>query len=160
VLEQLPHRWVEVVEPRWLVSWVSPTLLRQLVFGAAARASIDLGEIVDLDKARGFAGTASEHQSAEQHVSARQSVNLGAQRGGIEVGAGNTYDGDAGVDLLARERAPVQVLADSAYGSAATRTALGAADHELVIKPIPLRRAVPDGLRAARRAAHGTWAIA
>jgi hypothetical protein len=59
--------------------------------------------------------------------------------------AGNTYDGDAGVELLGREPEPVQVLADSAYGSAATRTTLTGAGHDLVIKPIPLRRTVPGG---------------
>ena len=59
--------------------------------------------------------------------------------------AGNTYDGDAGVELLGREPEPVQLLADSAYGSAATRTTLTGAGHDLVIKPIPLRRTVPGG---------------
>jgi IS5 family transposase len=61
------------------------------------------------------------------------------------VTAGNTYDGDAGVGLLEREPEPVEVLADSAYGSAATRNTLTGAGHELVIKPIPLRRTVPGG---------------
>jgi hypothetical protein len=64
------------------------------------------------------------------------------------------------IELLDVLRRTVEEARPQRVGSAATRTALGAADHELVIKPIPLRRAVPDGLRAARRAAHGTWAIA
>ncbi len=59
--------------------------------------------------------------------------------------AGNTYDGAAGVDLLKREPEPVEVLADSAYGSADTRKTLAAAGHTAVIKPIPLRHTVPDG---------------
>lgn len=59
--------------------------------------------------------------------------------------SGNTYDGAAGVDLLDRETAPVEVLGDSAYGSAATRKHLAAAGHTAVIKPIPLRRTVPGG---------------
>lgn len=59
--------------------------------------------------------------------------------------SGNTYDGAAGVKLLDREDVPVEVLGDSAYGSADTRKALTAAHHTTVIKPIPLRRAVPDG---------------
>lgn len=59
--------------------------------------------------------------------------------------AGSTYDGDAGVELLEREPEPVEVLADSAYGSGETRTALAGAGHDLVIKPIPLRRTVPGG---------------
>ena len=59
--------------------------------------------------------------------------------------AGNTYDGDAGVTLLDRENEPVEVLADSAYGSAATRKTLAAAGHDATIKPIPLRHTVPGG---------------
>ncbi|HSJ59782.1 MAG TPA: IS1182 family transposase [Jiangellaceae bacterium] len=59
--------------------------------------------------------------------------------------SGNTYDGAAGVELLERETAPVQVLGDSAYGSAATRKHLAAAGHTVTIKPIALRRTVPGG---------------
>jgi IS5 family transposase len=61
------------------------------------------------------------------------------------VTAGNVPDGPTGVGLLAAEAEPVQVLADSAYGAGATRAALAAAGHELVIKPLPLRPAVPGG---------------
>jgi len=61
------------------------------------------------------------------------------------VTSGNTPDGAAGTALLDREAQPVQVLADSAYGSAATRKQLTAAGHDLVIKPIPLRHTVPGG---------------
>lgn len=59
--------------------------------------------------------------------------------------AGNTPDGPTGVDLLADEAEPVDVLADSAYGSGDTRAALDRAGHRQTIKPIPLRPAVPDG---------------
>jgi hypothetical protein len=47
--------------------------------------------------------------------------------------------------LAATEAAPVEVLADSGYGSAATGTALAEAGHVTVIKPIPLRTAAPVG---------------
>jgi IS5 family transposase len=58
---------------------------------------------------------------------------------------GNTHDGVPVAELLESEDEPVEVLADSAYGSAATRTALAAAGHTTVIKPIPLQTAVPGG---------------
>jgi len=61
------------------------------------------------------------------------------------VTAGNAGDGPTGVALLAAEPSPVQVLADSAYGAGPTRAALTQAGHELVIKPLPLRPAVPGG---------------
>jgi hypothetical protein len=59
--------------------------------------------------------------------------------------AGNAPDGPVGVALLGGEPQPVQVLGDSAYGAGATRAALAEAGHELVIKPLPLHPAVPDG---------------
>jgi IS5 family transposase len=51
----------------------------------------------------------------------------------------NAGDGPTGIELLASEDAPLQVLADSAYGSGEVRTALGRAGHESAIKAIPLR---------------------
>ena len=57
----------------------------------------------------------------------------------------NAADGPAGVGLLASEEPGMQVLADSAYGSGETRAALAEASHHAVIKPIPLRTAVPSG---------------
>src|SRR4051812_8924820 len=54
-------------------------------------------------------------------------------------------DAEVGPGLLADEPAPVEVLADSAYGSGAARAELADAGHHVVIKPIPLRSAVPGG---------------
>lgn len=56
----------------------------------------------------------------------------------------NVADGPTGVDLLAEEN-PMEVIADSAYGSGSTRAALAGAGHRGVIKPPPLRPAVPGG---------------
>lgn len=57
----------------------------------------------------------------------------------------NRPDGPAGVALLAKETGPVEVLADSAYGSGEVRAALAARRHTTVIKPFPLRPAVAGG---------------
>lgn len=59
-------------------------------------------------------------------------------------GAGNS-DAAIGPSLLADEPGPVEVLADSAYGSGDARATLADAGHHAVIKPIPLRSAVPGG---------------
>jgi IS5 family transposase len=64
---------------------------------------------------------------------------------GQELTAGNAPDGPTGVTLLDGEHEPVEVLADSAYGSGATRQALNDAGHRQTIKPLPTRAAVPDG---------------
>jgi hypothetical protein len=53
-----------------------------------------------------------------------------------------------GLQLLAADTSidhPVQVLADSAYGTGDALAALAAAGHPAVIKPIPLRPVVPGG---------------
>jgi len=57
----------------------------------------------------------------------------------------NAADGPAGVGLLATEPPGLQVLGDAAYGGGETRAALTAAGHAQLIKPIPLRPAVPGG---------------
>lgn len=58
---------------------------------------------------------------------------------------GDTPDAEAAVDLLAREEGPVEVLADSAYGSGRFRATLDTRGDHALIKPIPLRPAVAGG---------------
>jgi IS5 family transposase len=57
----------------------------------------------------------------------------------------NAADGPTGVGLLAGEAPGLQVLGDAAHGGGETRAALTAAGHAQIIKPIPLRPAVPGG---------------
>jgi IS5 family transposase len=52
----------------------------------------------------------------------------------------NAGDGSTGIGLLADEAEPVEVYADSAYGTAEMLAALDDAEHRPVIKPWPLRR--------------------
>lgn len=59
-------------------------------------------------------------------------------------GADN-HEAVVGLALLDNEQTPVRVLGDSAYGTGATRTALAAAEHVAVIKPLPLRAPIPGG---------------
>lgn len=58
---------------------------------------------------------------------------------------GNAGDGDVAAELLGGEDAPVEVLADAAYAGGATRADLAEDGHTTVIKPLPLRPAVPGG---------------
>jgi hypothetical protein len=54
-------------------------------------------------------------------------------------------DAAVGIDLLADQDDPVEVLADSAYGSGEMLDAAQTAGHTPIIKPWPLRPAVADG---------------
>jgi hypothetical protein len=60
--------------------------------------------------------------------------------------AGNVGDAKAAPGLLADETSPVEVLADSAYGSGHFRAHLADHGHTATIKPIPQRSAIADGL--------------
>lgn len=62
-----------------------------------------------------------------------------------ELTAGNVGDAQAAARLLAGEGGGLEVFADSAYGSGDHRAQLREASHVAVIKPIPLRPAVPGG---------------
>ncbi|MGH9339562.1 MAG: IS1182 family transposase [Acidobacteriota bacterium] len=59
--------------------------------------------------------------------------------------AASAADGPNGVALLKGEEPGLTVIADSAYGSADTRSKLAEAKHHQAIKPLPLRMAVPGG---------------
>ena len=52
----------------------------------------------------------------------------------------NAGDGTTGVTLIAGQAEPVEVYADSAYGTGEMLAALDDAEHTAVIKPWPLRR--------------------
>ncbi len=71
------------------------------------------------------------------HISVEPDTGLIAA---AKLTAGNVADGPTGVELLAGEDGPVEVLADSAYSSADTLITLADAEHTTVIKPWPTRR--------------------
>jgi IS5 family transposase len=62
-----------------------------------------------------------------------------------ELTAGNVGDAQAAPGLLAGETEPIDVLADSAYGSGPFRAHLAEHGHTATIKPIPLTAKVPGG---------------
>lgn len=61
-----------------------------------------------------------------------------------KITSANVPDGPIGVELVANVQ-PLEVLADSAYSSGKTRTALKDRGHLLVIKALPSHPAVPGG---------------
>lgn len=63
----------------------------------------------------------------------------------VKITPANAPDGPAGLELMKGEPDGLEVLADSAYGSGAVRTALKEHHHHLVIKPLPSRPVIPGG---------------
>ena len=57
----------------------------------------------------------------------------------------DNHEAVVGVELLADEDPGLEVLGDSAYGTAEARVALADAGHGAVIKPIPLRTVIEGG---------------
>jgi hypothetical protein len=57
----------------------------------------------------------------------------------------DNHEAAVGLRLLDDEPAGLEVLADSAYGTGEARAALAQAGHTAIIKPAPLRPAVPGG---------------
>ncbi|MCM2518322.1 IS1182 family transposase [Streptomyces griseoincarnatus] len=55
------------------------------------------------------------------------------------------HEARVGLDLLAGEDTPLDVLGDTAYSTGDARQALEEAGHRLFLKPAPLRPAVPSG---------------
>ena len=55
-------------------------------------------------------------------------------------------DAAVGIELLADEPDPIEVLADSAYGTGELLAAAAAGGHTAIIKPWPLRPPMPEGL--------------
>jgi IS5 family transposase len=76
------------------------------------------------------------------HVAAEPDTGLVTA---CDVGPGNTGDAQAAPDLIADEAAGTEILGDSAYGSGEFRDHLESRGMIPVIKPPPLRPAVPGG---------------
>jgi IS5 family transposase len=64
---------------------------------------------------------------------------------GAAITPANAADGPSGVELLDRESDRCEIYADSAYGGGETRVEIRRRGHDAVIKPVPLRSAVPGG---------------
>ncbi len=97
---------------------------------------------VDPDSRHAHKTVTKQQDGYKAHIAVEPDTGLIT---GCALTPGNTHDGVPVSDLLADETQPVEVLADSAYGSADTRIDLADAGHATVIKPIPVRTAVPGG---------------
>ncbi|QBI22037.1 IS1182 family transposase [Egibacter rhizosphaerae] len=109
---------------------------------ARAVAKDRVVSVVDDESRHAHKSRASYRDGYKGHIACEPETGLVTAN---TVTPGNTGDGDVAVELLEGEDEPVEVLADSAYGGGATRSDLDEAGHTAVIKPLPLRPAVPGG---------------
>jgi IS5 family transposase len=97
---------------------------------------------VDVEARHGHKSTAVRTDGFKAHLATEPDTGIITA---VKVTPANHPDGPAGVTLMENEQDGLEVLADSAYGSGAVRTALKAKHHRLVIKPLPSRPPIPGG---------------
>jgi hypothetical protein len=100
--------------------------------------------VVDPEARHGHKSVAVRKDGFKAHLALEPDTGIVT---GAMITPANAPDGPTGVVLMAKEPEGLEILADSAYGSGATRTALHDKHHRLVIKPMPSHPAVPGGLR-------------
>lgn len=97
---------------------------------------------VDPDTRHAHKTRRAHRDGYKAHVAAEPDTGLVTA---CDVGPGNTGDAEAAPDLIADEPPGTEVLGDSAYGTGEFRDHLDTRDMTAVIKPPPLRPAVPGG---------------
>ena len=97
---------------------------------------------VDVEARHGHKSTAVRTDGFKAHLAAEPDTGIVTA---VRVTPANAPDGPTGVALMEGEPEGLEVLADSAYGSGATRAELQLRHHRLVIKPLPSRPVVPGG---------------
>ena len=103
---------------------------------------------VDPDTRHAHKTRERRHDGFKAHVVAEPDTGIITAVSLTKASGPGTGDAAAGAALLATDdtfTAPGEVLADSAYGTGEMLADLAEAGHEAVIKPWPIRPAVPDG---------------
>jgi len=98
---------------------------------------------VDPEARHGHKSVAQRKDGFKAHVCVEPDTGIIT---GAKITPANVPDGPTGVELMGAEPKGLEVLADSAYGSGATRTELKDKGHRLFIKPMPSHPAVSGGL--------------
>ena len=101
--------------------------------------------VVDPDTRHAHKTVSRRQDGFKAHIAIEPDTGIITDCELTKAGGDHTSDAQVGPGLLDGEPDPVQALADSAYGSGDARKELADAGHEAVIKPIPLRPAVPGG---------------
>jgi transposase len=97
---------------------------------------------VDVEARHGHKSTAVRTDGFKTHLATEPDTGIVTA---LKLTPANHPDGLVGIALMADEPDGLEVLADSAYGSGAVRTALREKHHRLVIKPLPSRPHIAGG---------------
>ena len=97
---------------------------------------------VDVEARHGHKSTAVRTDGFKAHLATEPDTGIVTA---AKLTPANHPDGPVGVALIKDEPDGLEVLADSAYGSGAVRTALQEKHHRLVIKPLPSRPHIAGG---------------
>ena len=89
----------------------------------------------------------ARHDGYKAHVAVEPTTGLFTAGELTEASGQDNHEAIVGLDLLDNDAqpGPFEVFADTAYGTAETRSALAQAGHTAILKPLPLRPAVPGG---------------
>ena len=101
--------------------------------------------VVDPDARHAHKTVHRRQDGFKAHIAIEPDTGLATACRLSKASGADSSDATVGVDLLTTETTHLEVLGDSAYGSGQARATLTEAGHLPVIKPIPLRPAVPDG---------------
>jgi hypothetical protein len=106
---------------------------------------------VDPDTRHAHKTVSRRQDGFKAHVVVEPDTGLILATGLTAAAGADNSDAAAGIALLGSDNTvngPIEVLADSAYGTGDALAALAAAAHTAVIKPWPLRPATPGGFTA------------
>ncbi|MDQ6851431.1 MAG: IS1182 family transposase [Actinomycetota bacterium] len=101
--------------------------------------------VVDPDARHAHKTVHRRQDGFKAHIAVEPDTGLATACKLSKASGADSSDAAVGVELLTGETTHLQVLGDSAYGSGQARATLTEAGHMPVIKPIPLRPAVPGG---------------
>jgi len=101
--------------------------------------------VVDPDARHAHKTVARRQDGFKAHIAVEPETGLVTGCRLSKASGDGSGDASVGIELLATEQEPVEVLADSAYGTGAMLAELRDAEHIATIKPWPLRHPIPGG---------------
>ena len=101
--------------------------------------------VVDPDARHAHKSVSRRQDGYKAHVAVEPDTGLVTACQLTKAAGAAAHDAVVGVDLLSGETEPVQVLGDSAYATGEALATFEETGHEPMVKPWPIKPAVPDG---------------